>query len=176
MSDSKQEAVAEEVAEFTPQEKFIEKSFALAKEALLIGEVPIGCVIVHNNEIIGRGRNRVNQYKNGCRHAELEAIDDVVNRALQMKWKPEELLAKSEVYVTVEPCLMCASSLQHYRIPVIVYGCDNERFGGCGSVFDVFKINPDGFKSKIYKGYNADQAVLLLKQFYEDENPNCPGK
>ncbi len=105
-----------------------------AEEALEAGEVPVGCVIVRGKEIIGRGRNRTNETKNGTRHAEFYAIDQVIQTYPDSY---EEILSQSTLYVTVEPCIMCAGALRHVGIKKVYFGCGNERFGGCGSILDV---------------------------------------
>ena len=86
------------------------------------------------------------------------------------------------VYVTVEPCIMCASALQQLGIPLVIYGCANERFGGCGSVLNVTGTGTDCAESKAVtstgfkciSGLYAGEAISLLKQFYKGENPNAP--
>ncbi|CAL8092378.1 unnamed protein product [Orchesella dallaii] len=152
-------------------------AFKLAEEALSVGEVPVGCVLVFEQEVIGQGRNFVNESKNATRHAELVAIDEVTTSWAAEKGqenKLEEVFSKCQLYVTVEPCIMCASALNQLRIPVIVYGAANERFGGCGSVLDVFSKGEESFRPKVVSGVRAEEAVELLKQFYKGENPNAP--
>lgn len=101
-----------------------------AEEALHSDEVPVGCVFVKGDTAIARARNRTNEWRNATLHAELEAIDHLL---------PDNPAPLSEItlYVTVEPCVMCASALRQIGIGRVVYGCGNERFGGCGSVVDV---------------------------------------
>lgn len=101
-----------------------------AEEALHSDEVPVGCVFVKGTAAIARARNRTNEWRNATLHAELEAIDHLL---------PDNPAPLSEItlYVTVEPCVMCASALRQIGIGRVVYGCGNERFGGCGSVIDV---------------------------------------
>ncbi|ODM96366.1 tRNA-specific adenosine deaminase 2 [Orchesella cincta] len=161
--------------------RHMDLAFKLAEEALSVGEVPVGCVLVFEHEVIGQGRNFVNESKNATRHAELVAIDQVVTKWVTEKGLGkdlEEVFSKCELYVTVEPCIMCAGALKQLRIPMIVYGAANERFGGCGSVLDVFSVGKEeekeSFQPKVIKGVRAEEAVELLKQFYKGENPNAP--
>ena len=115
-----------------PHDAAMEAAFAMAHEALEVGEVAVGCVVVRGREIIARGRNATNATKNGTRHAELEAIDALV--AQHGHARATELLRDIDLYVTVEPCIMCAAALRIVGIRRVFYGCVNERFGGCGSV------------------------------------------
>lgn len=101
-----------------------------AEEALLSDEVPVGCVFVKQGQAIARARNRTNEWRNATLHAELEAIDHLLPN------HPAPL-SSITLYVTVEPCVMCASALRQIGIGKVVYGCGNDRFGGCGSVIDV---------------------------------------
>ncbi|XP_056337008.1 tRNA-specific adenosine deaminase 2 isoform X1 [Danio aesculapii] len=152
------------------------KAFDMAVEALENGEVPVGCLMVYNNEIIGKGRNEVNETKNATRHAEMVALDQVLAwcHFREKDWK--EVCEQTVLYVTVEPCIMCAAALRLLCIPFVVYGCKNERFGGCGSVLDVSSDNlpQTGTSFKCIAGYRAEEAVEMLKTFYKQENPNAP--
>ncbi|XP_056337009.1 tRNA-specific adenosine deaminase 2 isoform X2 [Danio aesculapii] len=132
--------------------------------------------MVYNNEIIGKGRNEVNETKNATRHAEMVALDQVLAwcHFREKDWK--EVCEQTVLYVTVEPCIMCAAALRLLCIPFVVYGCKNERFGGCGSVLDVSSDNlpQTGTSFKCIAGYRAEEAVEMLKTFYKQENPNAP--
>ncbi|XP_044279323.1 tRNA-specific adenosine deaminase 2 isoform X1 [Varanus komodoensis] len=123
----------------TPGERaaWMDQAVNMAKEALEKGEVPVGCLMVYNNEVIGKGRNEVNETKNATRHAEMVAIDQVITWCHQHKKACEEVFSHTALYVTVEPCIMCAAALRVMKIPLVVYGCQNERFGGCGSVLNI---------------------------------------
>ncbi|XP_028913769.1 tRNA-specific adenosine deaminase 2 isoform X2 [Ornithorhynchus anatinus] len=117
--------------------RWMERATHMAQEALENGEVPVGCLMVYNNKIVGMGRNEVNETKNATRHAEMVAIDQVLNWCLRRGKNPTEVFQRTVLYVTVEPCIMCAAALRIMRIPLVVYGCQNERFGGCGSVLNI---------------------------------------
>ncbi|KFV68032.1 tRNA-specific adenosine deaminase 2, partial [Dryobates pubescens] len=153
-----------------------------AKEALENGEVPVGCLLVYQGEVIGRGRNEVNETKNATRHAEMVVIDRVLEWCKQHNRDYTEVFADSVLYVTVEPCIMCAAALRLMKnlgvhlLPYILCGCRNERFGGCGSILSISSddmVNT-GEPFECVSGYRAKEAVELLKAFYRQENPNAP--
>ncbi|KAF1563472.1 UNVERIFIED_CONTAM: tRNA-specific adenosine deaminase 2, partial [Eudyptes pachyrhynchus] len=156
-----------------------------AKEALENGEVPVGCLLVYNGEVVGRGRNEVNETKNATRHAEMVAIDQVLDWCKQHNRDYTEVFAHSVLYVTVEPCIMCAAAVRLMSIlsclfmleticQNVVYGCRNERFGGCGSVLSISSDDmvDTGEPFECISGYRAKEAVEMLKAFYRQENPN----
>ncbi|KAM9234569.1 tRNA-specific adenosine deaminase 2 isoform 1-T1 [Dugong dugon] len=157
-------------------EKWMEAAMYMAKDALENLEVPVGCLMVYNNEIVGRGRNEVNQTKNATRHAEMVAIDQVLDWCHHSGKSPSEVFEHTVLYVTVEPCIMCAAALRLMKIPLVVYGCQNERFGGCGSVLNIASADlPNtGKPFQCVPGYRAEEAVEMLKTFYKQENPNAP--
>ncbi|NXI34601.1 ADAT2 deaminase, partial [Galbula dea] len=147
-----------------------------AKEALENGEVPVGCLLVYDGEVIGRGRNEVNETKNATRHAEMVVIDQVLDWCKQHSRDYTEVFPQSVLYVTVEPCIMCAAAVRLMKIPRVVYGCRNERFGGCGSVLSISSDDmvDTGEPFECISGYRAKEAVEMLKAFYRQENPNAP--
>lgn len=155
---------------------WMERAFSMAQEALEAGEVPVGCLLVYDGAAIGKGRNEVNETKNATRHAEMVAIDQVLEWCQQHKKDHEEVFSHSVLYVTVEPCIMCAAALRLMKIPRVVYGCRNERFGGCGSVLSISSddIVDTGEPFECIAGYRAKDAVEMLKAFYRQENPNAP--
>ncbi|XP_012329944.1 tRNA-specific adenosine deaminase 2 [Aotus nancymaae] len=157
-------------------EKWMEEAMHMAKEALENTEVPVGCLMVYNNEVVGKGRNEVNQTKNATRHAEMVAIDQVLDWCHRSGKSPSEVFEHTVLYVTVEPCIMCAAALRLMKIPLVVYGCQNERFGGCGSVLNIASADlPNtGRPFQCIPGYRAEEAVEMLKTFYKQENPNAP--
>ncbi|XP_063089479.1 tRNA-specific adenosine deaminase 2 isoform X2 [Cavia porcellus] len=154
--------------------KWMEEAMRMAKEALKNTEVPVGCLMVYNNEVVGKGRNEVNQTKNATRHAEMVAIDQVLDWCRENDLRPSAVFEHTVLYVTVEPCIMCAAALRLMKIPLVIYGCQNERFGGCGSVLDIASADlPNtGRPFQCIPGYRAEEAVELLKTFYKQENPN----
>ncbi|KAI8872221.1 cytidine deaminase-like protein [Ramicandelaber brevisporus] len=180
--------------------RYMREALALAQEALDVGEVPVGCAFVHlpTGKIIGRGRNRTNETLNGSRHAELEAIDQILGTT-ESEFAGECTKPSTDkfdsgvfrdcaLYVTVEPCVMCASALRQLRISKVYYGCGNERFGGCGSVLSINSdehiplalpspedVNEYSFAPYVAEsGYLRDEAILMLRQFYVRENDHAP--
>ncbi|KAM9315961.1 tRNA-specific adenosine deaminase 2 [Gastrophryne carolinensis] len=159
---------------------WMEKAFQMAQDALDNGEVPVGCLMVYEKQIIGRGRNEVNETKNATRHAEMVAIDQVLDWCSTNGKHSDEVFQNTILYVTVEPCIMCAGALRLlnilFNVPLVVYGCNNDRFGGCGSVLNVAgdEIPDTGSQFKCISGYHAKRAVEMLKTFYKQENPNAP--
>uniref|UniRef100_A0A8H7XZ54 tRNA(adenine(34)) deaminase n=1 Tax=Psilocybe cubensis TaxID=181762 RepID=A0A8H7XZ54_PSICU len=156
--------------------KWMQEAMAMAEEALEAGEVPVGCVFVRDGAIIAKARNRTNELRNATRHAELEAIDSILsdkNLTPEIKQYP---LSATKLYVTVEPCIMCASALRQMGIKEVYYGCANDRFGGCGSVLGVNEKLPHPF----HPGYSAqggfcrEEAIMVLRRFYITENVNAP--
>lgn len=141
----------------------MELAFKTATEALENQEVPVGCVFVLEGEVIATGRNRVNETKNACLHAEFVCLNQVIES------RGKEVLNRIEVYVTVEPCIMCAAMLDQMKVKRIVYGASNERFGGLGSVINVLE---EDSTVEIVSGIQKERAVTLLKQFYTGQNPN----
>ncbi|KAG8444297.1 hypothetical protein GDO86_009472 [Hymenochirus boettgeri] len=131
--------------------------------------------MVYNNEIVGRGRNEVNETKNATRHAEMVASDHVINWSKENEKKSTEVFKDTVLYVTVEPCIMCAGALRLLKIPLVVYGCRN-KICGCGSVLNIAgdDIPNTGTRFKCIGGYQGEKAVELLKTFYKQENPNAP--
>merc|ERR1712226_1718017 len=149
----------------------MEAAFQLAREALGVGEVPVGCVLVEDGVVVARGRNTVNETKNATRHAEINAIDMVEELAKARKQESSDIYPRISVYVNVEPCIMCACALGRLKVHAIYYGCSNDKFGGCGSV------GPSMLQDSVTRvqgGVRAQEAVELLKGFYEQENPFSP--
>lgn len=154
----------------------------MATEALEAGEVPIGCVIVSaDNEVLSRGRNRTNELKNATIHAEFDALRPLLPRGKPSSHLEEEtrrLLSGCKLYVTVEPCIMCAAALRKCGLVEVYFGCFNERFGGCGSIIpahtDYIKhaVDPPLQISQLeaYKG----ECIMTLRRFYLKENERAP--
>lgn len=119
----------------TEQERFMACALELARQAAAAGEVPVGCVIVRNGEIVGRGRNRREEKQATASHAEMEAIAQANERL--GTWRLEDC----ELYVTLEPCPMCAGAILNARIARVWYGARDEAFGACGGVTNLFMEN-----------------------------------
>ncbi|KAL4785847.1 cytidine deaminase-like protein [Aspergillus varians] len=146
------------------QSYFMEQAFGMARKALDTGETPVGCVLVYENRIVGRGMNDTNRSMNGTRHAEFIAIREM------LRSYPKSALRSTDLYVTVEPCVMCAAALRQYQIRKVYYGCGNERFGGTGSILSLhsdYAIDPP---YPVYGGLHRKEAIMLLRRFYIQEN------
>jgi tRNA(adenine34) deaminase len=131
---------------------------ALAAEAA--DEVPIGCVIVHDGLIIGRGRNQVESLRDATAHAEILAIG-AASGALQ-SWR----LTDCTLYVTLEPCAMCAGAIILARVGRLVYGATDPKAGGCGSVLDVIHERRLNHRVQVTTGVLAEECGLLLREFF----------
>ncbi|KAF8164898.1 cytidine deaminase-like protein [Crassisporium funariophilum] len=139
-------------------------------------EVPVGCVFVRNGEIIAKARNRTNELRNATRHAELEAIDTIISDKSLTPKISQYPLSETTLYVTVEPCIMCASALRQMGIKEVHYGCANDRFGGCGSVLGVNEQleHPTHAPYSATGGCCREEAIMILRRFYITENTNAP--
>lgn len=156
------------------RERWMKFALKHADQAMKEGEVPVGCLFIRNNCIIAEGRNEVNVTKNATRHAEMICIDKVLDDD-RRKYPAQDFLFGFQdvtVVVTVEPCIMCAAALHDLGVREIIYGCPNDRFGGCGSVFDVAAVHNKPVP--VTGGLFSDQAMTLLKTFYKGVNPNAP--
>lgn len=140
---------------------FMEEALTLAKEAAAAGEVPVGCVIVRNGEIVGRGRNRRETGRTALGHAELEAI----GQACQTLggWR----LWECTLYVTLEPCPMCAGAILNARIPRVVYGAADRKSGACGSVCDLFSM-AFNHHPLVEAGVREPECAQLLQDFFQN--------
>lgn len=150
-----------------PDEHYMEAALNEARQGLSVGEVPVGCVLVYEGHILGGAHNLTNVTGNATAHAEINAL-----RALDGTYEELSLT----MYVTCEPCVMCAAAIVHVRtIKRVVYGCVNGRFGGCGTVRDIRALAKDTkFVPMLIDGVLEEQCVRLLEQFYERENPFAP--
>uniref|UniRef100_A0A8D8JPE2 tRNA-specific adenosine deaminase 2 n=2 Tax=Culex pipiens TaxID=7175 RepID=A0A8D8JPE2_CULPI len=157
-------------------DRFMEQALEQARLAEQLKEVPVGCVFVRGqDEIIANGCNRVNETKNATRHVEFLCIDQSLEYARQRDIPWEDLFREVTVVVTVEPCIMCAGALLQLGVREIIYGCGNDRFGGCGTVLDVPGLLLGEKKSlPIRGGVRAEEAMQLLREFYKGENPSAP--
>ncbi|MCL2352249.1 MAG: nucleoside deaminase [Firmicutes bacterium] len=141
-------------------EFFMLEAYCEALRALAIDDVPIGCVIAQNGEIVARGYNRRNAEKNTLRHAELIAID----RACQSlgDWR----LEGCAIYVTVEPCPMCAGAILQARMSLLVYGAENPKAGCAGSVCNLPQTPGFNHKVEIVGGVLKDECAALMKEYF----------
>ena len=140
---------------------YMAQALTLAREAGAEGEVPVGCVIVRGEEIVGRGRNRREGGKSALAHAELEAIRQA-NQALG-GWR----LWECTLYVTLEPCPMCAGAIINARIPRVVYGASDSKFGACRSVCSLFDMSFNHHPT-VEAGVMEQQAQALMQDFFRN--------
>jgi len=133
---------------------------------------------VREGVVIAKARNRTNELRNATRHAELEAIDAIISNPnlTPPERRGSNLLSDTTLYVTVEPCIMCASALRQVGIKEVVYGCGNDRFGGCGSFLGVNQALPHPVLRSypVQGGLRREEAIMLLRRFYITENVNAP--
>lgn len=141
------------------RENFMREALALAREAAEAGEVPVGCVIVREGEIVGRGRNRREEKQSTLSHAETEAIREA-NRTLG-SWRLEDC----ELYVTLEPCPMCAGAILNARIPKVFYGARDSAMGACGGVMNLFM---EDFPNRpaLVGGILGEECREILSEFF----------
>ena len=142
-------------------EQWMKAAIELAKEAAAEWEVPVGAVVVKDGRIIGTGRNRRELGKNALAHAEIEAIDEAC-RTLG-GWR----LFGCTLYVTLEPCPMCAGAAINARLDAVVYGADEAKAGSCGSVVDLFEL-PYNHHPACIKGVLKEECTALLTDFFAD--------
>ena len=148
---------------------FMEEALTLAREAAAEGEVPVGCVIVRGDDIVGRGRNRREQGKNALSHAELEASDQACRNL--GGWR----LWECTLYVTLEPCPMCAGAIINARIPRVVYGARDAKAGSCGSVCNLFDMAYN-HHPQVEVGLMEDECAGLLKEFFRNLRLTLPSR
>ena len=139
---------------------YMQQALILAAEAAAEGEVPVGCVIVCKGEIVGRGRNRRETAKNALGHAEIEAINDACKTL--GGWR----LWECSMYVTLEPCPMCAGAIINARIPRVVYGAADQKAGSCGSVCDLFSMDYN-HHPQVVSGVREEECAALLQTFFQ---------
>ena len=140
---------------------YMDEALALAAEAAAAGEVPVGCVIVRRGQIVGRGHNRRETARTALGHAEIEAIADAC-RGLG-GWR----LWDCTLYVTLEPCPMCAGAIINARIPRVVYGAADHKAGSCGSVCDLFSMEYN-HHPQVVSGVREEECAALLRDFFQE--------
>ena len=146
----------------TTDEKYMREALKQARKAAAIDEVPIGCVIVYKDKIIARGYNRRNTDKSTLSHAEINAI----KKASKVigDWRLEECT----LYVTLEPCQMCAGAIVQARIPRVVMGTMNAKAGCAGSVINILQMKQFNHQVDVTKGVLADECRELMQNFFKE--------
>ena len=146
----------------TEEERYMKEAIRQAHKAWKLGEVPIGCVIVRDGKIIARGYNRRNTDKNTLAHAELQAIRKASRAAGD--WRLEDCT----IYVTLEPCQMCAGAIVQARIPRLVIGSRNPKAGCAGSVLNLLQVPAFNHQVEITEGVLEEECSLMLTKFFRD--------
>lgn len=153
-------AVKREVVGMGEKEQYMAQALALARQALETGDVPVGCVVVQHGRIVGRGRNRREEKQNALLHAEIEAVDQAC-KALG-RWRLEDCA----LYVTLEPCPMCAGAILQARIPQVIFGARDPKGGAMGGVLDLFWENFN-HRPAVIAGVMEQKCAELLKNFFD---------
>lgn len=142
-------------------EKFMSMALDLARQAALEGEVPVGAVVVKDSVVVGSGMNRRETGKNALLHAEIEAINQA---CLNLGgWR----LFNCDLYVTLEPCPMCAGAIINSRIKTVVFGADDYKNGAVGSVVNLFEL-PFNHRPELVKGVLKDECSAILSEFFKN--------
>jgi tRNA(adenine34) deaminase len=159
---SKRESNRKRKENMTEDEKYMKQAIRLAKKAYANGDVPIGCVIVYEGKVIGRGYNRRNKDKTTLAHAEILAI----RKASKVigDWR----LENCRMYVTLEPCQMCSGAILQARIPQVVIGCMNPKAGCAGSVINLLDMPGFNHRVEIQKGVCEAECSGMMKQFFAE--------
>ena len=141
-------------------ERFMKEAIRQAKKAYAMEETPIGCVLVHEGKIIARGYNKRNKKKNTLGHAEII----VINKASRVlgDWRLEECT----MYITLEPCQMCAGAIVQARIPRVVIGCRNPKAGCAGSILNLLNVPAFNHQVELTEGILQEECSTLLKEFF----------
>ncbi len=143
-------------------EKYMKEAIRQAKKAYGIGEVPIGCVIVYEDKIIGRGYNRRTIDKNTLAHAELAAIRKASRK--MGDWR----LEGCTMYVTLEPCQMCSGAIVQSRIPRVVIGCMNPKAGCAGSILNLLRMEEFNHQAEVTTGVLEKECSQMMKDFFKE--------
>ena len=136
------------------------EALALAQQAEALGEVPVGAVVVKNDVIIGRGYNQPIAAHDPTAHAEVVAMRDAAARTGNYR------LVGCELYVTLEPCVMCAGAIMHARVGRVVYGAADPKTGACGSVVDLFSNSKLNHHATVVPGVLTDECSARLRTFF----------
>lgn len=154
----------------TEEERYMGYAITQAKKALVNEDVPIGCVIVYQGKIIARGYNKRNKKKTTLAHAELDAIAKA-SRVLG-DWRLEDCT----MYVTLEPCQMCAGAIVQARIPRVVIGCMNPKAGCAGSILNLLQMQEFNHQVDVVRGVREEECSKLLSDFFRSLREKKKGK
>lgn len=148
--------------QLTEQEKYMKEALRQAKKAYALGEVPIGCVIVYEGKVVGRGYNRRNTDKNTLSHAEITAINKASKKVGD--WR----LEGCTLYVTLEPCQMCAGAIVQARIDEVVMGSMNPKAGCGGSILNILEMKEFNHQVRVTRGVLKEECTRMLTQFFKE--------
>lgn len=151
-----------QVEECGQDEKFMREAIKQAKKAAAIDEVPIGCVIVCDGKIIARGYNKRNTMKTTLAHAELLAIRKACRKLGD--WRVE----KCTMYITLEPCQMCAGAIVQARIPRVVIGAMNKKAGCAGSILNLLEMREFNHQVRVTRGVMEDVCSQMMRDFFKE--------
>jgi len=146
----------------TEDEKYMKQAIKLAKKAWNIEEVPIGCVIVHEGKVIGRGYNRRTTDKNPLAHAEMIAIKKASKKIGD--WRLEDCT----LYVTLEPCQMCSGAIVQARVKRVVVGCMNPKAGCAGSILNLLQVEKFNHQVELETGILEEECSEMMKLFFKE--------
>ncbi|MGH7908254.1 MAG: tRNA adenosine(34) deaminase TadA [Thermodesulfobacteriota bacterium] len=141
-------------------EEFMREALALAKLAGEAGEVPVGAVLVREGTVVGRGYNRPVTGRDPTAHAEVVALRDAAEQIGNYR------LGECALYVTLEPCAMCAGAIMHARVSRVIYGAADPKSGACGSVVDLLGDDRLNHHATVTGGVMAEEAARLLQEFF----------
>jgi tRNA(adenine34) deaminase len=146
----------------TNYSQFMQIALDLAKQAASNGEVPVGAVVVKNGEVIGRGMNSPISLSDPSAHAEILALRDAAKHIGNYR------LVDCELYVTLEPCVMCSGAIQHARIARLIYGASDYKTGACGSVVNLMAEEKLNHHTTVIKDVMSDECASLLSSFFAE--------
>ena len=149
---------------YTVEEKevFMREALKEAEIALEHDEIPIGCVIVKDGKIIGRGHNAREELQRAVMHAEIMAIEDA--NLSEKSWR----LLDCTLFVTIEPCVMCSGAIGLARIPNVVYGAKNKKFGAAGSLYDILTDERLNHRVEVETGILEDECAAIMQNFFRN--------
>jgi tRNA(adenine34) deaminase len=147
---------------YQEHENFMSWALKLAVQAGQRGEVPVGAVVVHNGKIIGSGANLREKQQNPLAHAEMIAIQEAADTL--GSWR----LENTTLYVTLEPCPMCAGAIINARIPVVVFGCSDPKAGAVHTLYRLLEDSRLNHRAEVISGVCAENAANLLSSFFAD--------
>ncbi|MBY5034208.1 tRNA adenosine(34) deaminase TadA [Streptococcus gallolyticus] len=147
---------------FTQEEKefYMREALNEAEKSLVKEEIPIGCIIVKDGVIIGRGHNAREELNQAIMHAEIMAINEA--NVTEGNWR----LLDSTLFVTIEPCVMCSGAIGLARIPRVIYGATNQKFGGAGSLYHILTDERLNHRVEVETGVLAEECTSLMKDFF----------